>query len=41
MLFTAKGNVMIAEWSASVLTAHVVVHTCQNDKHYYSGYVCV
>jgi hypothetical protein len=42
MLFTVKGNVMIAEWSACALNACVVVHSCQRfEKHCYSGYICV
>jgi hypothetical protein len=35
MLFIAKVNVMIAEWSM-VLTAHVVVYICQKfEKHWF------
>jgi hypothetical protein len=34
MPFTAKGNVMIPEWSACAPTDHVVVRTCRKvEKH--------
>jgi hypothetical protein len=36
VLFTAKGNVRIAEWSAYEQTAHAVVRSCRKfEKHCY------
>jgi hypothetical protein len=32
MLLTAKGNVMMVEWSACAQTAHIVVHNCRQFK---------
>jgi hypothetical protein len=40
MLFAAKWNVAIAEWSARVPSSHIVVRTCQNfEKHCFNRYL--
>jgi hypothetical protein len=33
VLFTAKGNITIAEWSAHAPTAHVVVRSCLTNHN--------